>query len=65
MSDNNLSSSITALVNQIKTEIPTSSAENLKRLARSIRKLGHSGDSTIDTLIYTRAIALVASATTS
>lgn len=65
MSDNNLSSSITALVNQIKTEIPTSSAENLKRLARSIRKLGHSGDSTIDTLINTRANALVASATPS
>ena len=64
MADNNLTSSISALITQIKSEIPNANAENLKRLARSVRKLGHSGDNEIDTLINSRANALTATATT-
>lgn len=64
MADNNLTSSISALITQIKSEIPNANAENLKRLARSVRKLGHSGDNEIDTLINNRANALTATATT-
>jgi len=62
MADNNLSSSIAALINNIKSEIPNANPENLKRLARSVRKLGYSGDATIDTLINNRANALTATA---
>jgi hypothetical protein len=63
MSDTRLSTSINALKQKIKDQIPSASAEQLKRISRSARKLGLTQDTEIENLLNTRANTLVAATT--
>jgi hypothetical protein len=62
MADTRLSSSISSLRQKLLDQIPSANPEQLKRIARSARNLGHTQDTDIEDAINTRANTLIVTA---